>query len=37
MQLTAQLDDYQKETYHYKVKFRDENDFWRFDISYKKP
>eukprot|EP00946_MAST-07B_sp_MAST-7B-sp1_P001405 g1405.t1 len=35
MQLTAQLDDYQKETYHYKVKFRDENDFWRFDISYK--
>jgi dynein heavy chain len=34
-QLTAQLEDYEKETYYYKVAFRDENPFWGFDVTYK--
>ena len=34
-QLTAQLEEYEKETYYYKVSFRDENVFWGYDITYK--
>ena len=33
-QLTAQLEDYEKATYYYKVSFRDENAFWGYDITY---
>ena len=33
-QLTAQLEEYEKATYFYKVSFRDENAFWGYDITY---
>jgi dynein heavy chain len=34
-QLTAQLEEYEKDTYYYKVSFRDENAFWNYDLTYK--